>query len=97
MSKNDVSAFTQATGAGSAGGTSGMYFQEQNGFVERFLRRSEVIEMTSIPTSTLTDYCRMGVFPKPYRLNPGESTRHGSAVWKLSEVLAFMNSRPRAE
>lgn len=93
MGKNDVSAFTQATGAGSTGGAQ----FAGSAFVERFLRRGEVCEMTTIPASTLTEYCKQSIFPKPFKLNPSESAKHGSAVWKLSEVLSWMESRPRAE
>lgn len=66
-----------------------------NEFSERFLRRKTVCEITSIPPSTLSDYVRNGVFPEPYKLNDKPSSRHGSAVWKWSEVLAWMNSRKK--
>lgn len=92
MSKTDVVAFDKA-----AGSSTGVSFAGSPGFVEKFLRRNDVHEMTTIPPSTLSDYIRMGLFPRPYRLNPSESTRHGSAVWKLSEVLEFINTRHRAE
>jgi predicted DNA-binding transcriptional regulator AlpA len=65
-------------------------------YPERFYRRREVCEMLAIPSSTLTDYVKSGIIPKPLKLNPQESNKHGSAVWKESELLAFMNSRPRA-
>ncbi|OQX04480.1 MAG: hypothetical protein BWK73_36050 [Thiothrix lacustris] len=65
-------------------------------YPERFYRRRDVCEMLAIASSTLTDYVKQGIVPKPLKLNPQESTKHGSAVWKESELLAFMNSRPRA-
>ena len=66
-------------------------------FQERFLRRRDVCLLTTIPSSTLTDYIKQGIFPKPYKLTHYTSTKHGSAVWKWSEVLNWMNTRARAE
>jgi len=65
-------------------------------FPERFYRRREVCEMVAIASSTLTDYVKQGIFPKPLKLNPQESNKHGSAVWLESELLEWMRSRPRA-
>ncbi len=66
-------------------------------YPERFHRRKAVCEMLSISSSTLTDYVAKGILPKPLKLNPQESNKHGSAVWKESELLAWMNSRQPAE
>jgi predicted DNA-binding transcriptional regulator AlpA len=91
MTKNTVSAFASGADTGSPSYTLiGKY-------PERFYRRREVCEMLAIPSSTLTDYVKNGVIPKPLKLNPQESSKHGSAVWKESELLEFMNTRPRAE
>lgn len=65
-------------------------------FPERFYRRRDVCEMLSIASSTLSDYVSKGILPKPLKLNPQESNKHGSAVWKESELMEFINSRPRA-
>lgn len=71
----------------------------QHGFYsERLHRRKATCEMLGISSSTLTDYVNQGIVPKPVRLNPGkESAKHGSVAWRESELLAYINSRPRAE
>lgn len=66
-------------------------------FPDRFYKRPAVCEMLAIPSSTLTDYVAKGILPKPLKLNPQESNKHGSAVWLESELLAWMRSRPRAK
>lgn len=65
---------------------------------DRFLRRREVIEITSLPSSTITDMVRNGKFPAPYKLttDTNKTGRHGTSAWRLSEITAWMDSRPRA-
>ncbi len=70
---------------------------DQRDYPERFLRRVDVCKMTTIPPTTLYEYIKKGFFPKGYKLIGDTEGRHGSVVWKLSEVLNFMNSRERAE
>ena len=56
---------------------------------DRFIRRRELIKITSLPSSTLTDLIRKNQFPKPYKL----SAR--SSAWKESEIKAWMDNCPR--
>lgn len=56
---------------------------------DRFIRRRELIQITSLPSSTLTDMIRTGHFPKPYKL----SAR--SSAWKESEIKQWMDSCPQ--
>ncbi len=74
------------------------YQPEQLAQPDRFLRRREVTEITSLPSSTITDMVRSGKFPAPYKLTTDSNTtgRHGTSAWRLSEVTAWMDSRPRA-
>lgn len=64
---------------------------------DRFIRRREVITITSLPSSTISDMVRAGKFPAPYKLTTDQTTtgRHGTSAWKLSEITAWMDSRPR--
>ncbi len=59
-------------------------------FPDRFLRRPDVVLMTSLPTSTITDLVQAREFPAPYRITGR------NAAWRMSEVLAWMDSRPKA-
>ena len=56
----------------------------------RLLRRAEVLHLTGLPKSTLYDYLAKSAFPAPVKL----SAR--SVAWKLSEVLAWIESRQSA-
>jgi prophage regulatory protein len=56
----------------------------------RLLRWPEVHDLTGLPKSTLYDYLQAGTFPAPVKL----SAR--SVAWKLSEVLAWIESRQSA-
>ncbi len=87
MTKNLVSAFSAVTGAGDA----------QEKYPVKLYRRKDVCSMLGIPSSTLTDYISKGIFPKPLKLNPQESSKHGSAAWPESDLLEFVATRPRAE
>lgn len=60
---------------------------------DKFLRRPEVCEMTSLPSSTLTDLIREGHFPKPYKPYTGARL----SVWRLSEIINWMDTRPRID
>ena len=58
---------------------------------ETLLNRREVQRRCgSIPTSTLYRWVRDGSFPAPLKIGP-QAIR-----WRLSEVLAWIESRPRA-
>lgn len=89
MTEQKIKAFNAQTGAD----TGGASFTLAGEFQERFLRRRDVCDLTTIPPSTLHDYIRQGLFPKPYKLTESQSNKHGSAVWKWSEVFGWMNSR----
>lgn len=56
----------------------------------RLIRRPEVCELTGLPKSTLYDHLATGAFPSPVKL----SAR--SVAWRLSDVLAWMESRETA-
>lgn len=87
MTKNLISAFSAATGAGDV----------QEKYPVKLYRRKDVCAMLGFPSSTLTDYINKGIFPKPLKLNPQESNKHGSAAWLESDILEFVATRPRAE
>lgn len=57
---------------------------------ERLLRRPDVCEMTTLPSSSLTDLINKGDFPAPLKIS------ERSSAWKLSEILAWIESRNRA-
>jgi predicted DNA-binding transcriptional regulator AlpA len=54
---------------------------------DRFIRRKEVVQLTTLPPSTLTRLINKGLFPKQYKLS------ERSAAWKLSEVIHWMDSK----
>ncbi|MEZ5450325.1 MAG: AlpA family phage regulatory protein [Thiolinea sp.] len=60
-------------------------------FNDRFIRRRELIQITSLPSSTITDLIKQGRFPKPYRI----TTR--SSAWKESEIKAWMDACPQTQ
>lgn len=68
--------------------TTPTYQQEKT--PDRFLRRVEVLKITALASSTLTYLIGKGAFPKPYKLSERMS------AWKLSEVVAWMDSRQHA-
>ena len=58
--------------------------------LERLVRRGEVLNQTGVSQTTLYRLISQGRFPKPRRLV-------GKIVgWRLSEVQAWVNSRPVA-
>lgn len=57
---------------------------------DMFIRRPTVCQMTSLPSSSLTDLISKGLFPKPFKLSERMS------AWKVSEVVEWMNTRERA-
>ena len=61
----------------------------------RFRRKREVCEMTSLPPSTLDDYVRQGLFPKPQYLGCAESKKSRIPVWQESTIIEWMNNLPR--
>ena len=58
----------------------------------RFRRKREVCEMTSLPPSTLDDYVRQGLFPKPQYLGSAESKKSRIPVWQESTIVEWMNN-----
>lgn len=57
---------------------------------DMFIRRPAVCQLTSLPSSSLTDLISKNLFPKPFKLSERMS------AWKLSEVMEWMNTRERA-
>lgn len=57
---------------------------------DQFIRRPTVCQITSLPSSSLTDLISKNQFPKPFKLSERMS------AWKLSEVMEWMNTRERA-
>ncbi len=58
----------------------------------RLIRRREVQELVGNPSrTTLWRWCRDGNFPRPIRLSSS-----GFLVWKLADVLAWMDEREQA-
>lgn len=56
----------------------------------RLLRRSEVLELCGISSSTLYDLMALGLFPRPVLI------ARRAVRWRLEEVLAWIESRPLA-
>ena len=56
---------------------------------DRLLRRDEVEKICAFTTSTLYRYVKARTFPAPIR------TGERSVRWPLSDVLAWVGSRPR--
>lgn len=90
MHKNDFSAFSAATGTPSGSAPTPGTNAHNSEIIERFIRRPEVCQLTSLPSSSLTDLISKGQFPKPFKLSERMS------AWKFSEVLGWINSRERA-
>jgi prophage regulatory protein len=61
------------------------------GALERFLRRSEVIEVTGLRTSSIYEGIKAGTFPKPVKLNP--DSRRSAVAWLESEVRQWQATR----
>ncbi len=59
--------------------------------LDRFIRRRELLTITSLPSSTLTNMVRQGHFPKPYKLS------ERSSAWKESEIKEWMDSRTHSD
>ncbi len=57
---------------------------------EKFLRLPEVRDMTTLSRSEIYRQIRAGQFPKQHRLS------HKRAVWRQSEVLAWMDRSVQA-
>lgn len=57
---------------------------------DMFIRRPTVCQLTSLPSSSLTDLISKNLFPKPFKLSERMS------AWKISEVMDWMNTRERA-
>lgn len=58
---------------------------------DMFIRRPTVCQLTSLPSSSLTDLISKNQFPKPFKLSERMS------AWKMSEVMEWMNTRVRSE
>ena len=58
---------------------------------DRLLRRQEVERITGLGRSTIYAQMRHGNFPVPIRIGPR------AVRWKLSELLAYLESCPRAK
>ncbi len=58
--------------------------------LDRIVRIDEVVRLTGRSRTTLWRACRDGQFPVPFKI----SSR--AIGWKLSEIVAWMDSRPRA-
>lgn len=58
----------------------------------RFLRLREVCEKTGLGRSSVWNFSKTGKdgFPKPVRVTAGVT------AWRLDELEAWMNSRPRS-
>jgi prophage regulatory protein len=65
-----------------------MTIKESHPTPDRFIRRKEVVQLTTLPPSTITRMINKGLFPKQYKLSKR------SAAWKLSEVMNWLNTRP---
>jgi prophage regulatory protein len=55
---------------------------------DRLLRKSEVINLTSIGSSTIYRKIAEGTFPKPRKLGPS------CVRWRESEIMQWMDSLP---
>lgn len=60
---------------------------EESTAKSRLVRRAEVLHLTGLPKSSLYNHLAAGTFPVPRKL----SAR--SVAWKLSDVLAWIDSR----
>ncbi len=58
--------------------------------IDRMLRKAEVRRMSGLPTTTMYDYIRGGLFPKPYKVGR-------ISLWKLSEIEEWMTNLQRAQ
>lgn len=85
MQKNIVPAFAAATGT-TQNNPQGL----DTPAVDPFLRRPDVCQITTLPSSSLTDLIARGDFPKPYKLSKRMS------AWRTSEVVEWMESRKHA-
>ncbi len=56
--------------------------------IERLIRRKEVCQLTSLPSSTLTELIASGRFPLPCKPYTGARM----SVWRLSEVTNWISS-----
>jgi prophage regulatory protein len=63
--------------------------------LSRFLRKREVLALTSLSNSELYALAAADRFPKPFKLTgtTGLSERGGAVAWDATEVAAWMNSR----
>ena len=59
--------------------------------MKRFLRISDVEEMTGLSVPTIYRYVKERGFPKGIKLSPG------AVRWPEAEVVEWMESQPRAE
>lgn len=57
--------------------------------LERFIRISDVIDLTGLSRSYIYDLSKRGLFPQSVSLVPGGSAR----AWVLSEVLNWQEDR----
>lgn len=57
---------------------------------DRILRCREVQERTGLSTSTLYDWMRRGIFPKPLQLGPR------NVGWRESAITGWIDSRQSA-
>jgi prophage regulatory protein len=66
--------------------------QSQDGrSLDRFLRRSEVIEITGLKTSSIYEGIKAGTFPKPVKLNL--TSKRSPVAWLQTEVRAWQEMR----
>ena len=63
---------------------------EAIGMEERLLRRREVEDITGLSRSTIYRMVKTGQFPQPVRVGPKV------VRWRLSDIIAWMESRPLA-
>ena len=61
---------------------------------DRLLRRREVETITAMSCSRLYAAMREGNFPRPLRIGAGPN---GAVAWRLSDVQAWIASRPVAD
>ena len=65
--------------------------QEARSELDRFLRRSEVIEVTGLKTSSIYEGVKSGTFPKPVKLNP--DSQRSPVAWLESEIRDWQKKR----
>jgi prophage regulatory protein len=58
------------------------------------LRIDQVVAVTGLSIPTIYRQMKAGAFPRPYKITP---SKNGAKAWRLSEVMAWMNSLERAE